>query len=567
MIDRLLRTLFTIRHMKPTQLAFFLIRRKLPAARVVAPATVVSHSDIALMPPIAVEGGCISTTQFEYLNQVHDFGERIDWSCAQLPRLWGYNLHYFDYLRNSSLPNEDKLALIDDWIASNPQGKQPGWEPFTASLRIVSWIFFFSRLNTKLNNSTLQSLYQQVLWLEKNDERHILANHYFENLKALLFAGVFFKGKDADRWLARAQRELAMQLSEQMLDDGGHFERSPQYHALMLENCLDIVNLVDSNPTRFDEQFRTQVREVCLRALSFLRDILFPDQQIPLFNDSAFGIAPEFQDLSSYAASLGLELPVKAQGPEIINKSASGLYGVRLNNDMLIMDCGEVGPAYQPGHTHCDLLSYELMSDGQRVIVDSGVMEYAPGETRHFQRSTAAHNTVTVGGLDQSEVWGEFRVARRAKVKSASVTSDGEMVNIEGAYHGFFPSRWQRGPGFSHSRKINVKLLKERIHSIIVIDRLGSIKKGSRNPEIRSYIHFHPDISLSKRSDREVWLNLQGDVLAVLELKQPDFLRFDLQIKSSSYSPEFGLAINNQSIVISAQGELPGELIYSLMFK
>ena len=86
-----------------------------------------------------------------------------------------------------------------------------------------------------------KELTKSVSWLEKNDERHILANHYFENLKALLFAGCFFIGKDADRWRERALVEIPKQLREQTLQDGGHYERSPQYHALMLENYLDII--------------------------------------------------------------------------------------------------------------------------------------------------------------------------------------------------------------------------------------------------------------------------------------------------------------------------------------
>jgi hypothetical protein len=61
-------------------------------------------------------------------------------------------------------------------------------------------------------------------------------------LRLLVFAGAFFEGGPAE-WLSSGLRILASQLPEQMLDDGGHFERSPMYHSLILEDVLDLINL------------------------------------------------------------------------------------------------------------------------------------------------------------------------------------------------------------------------------------------------------------------------------------------------------------------------------------
>lgn len=41
----------------------------------------------------------------------------------------------------------------------------------------------------------------------------------------------------ADRWLTRGLRILHDELDEQLLADGGHFERSPMYHALASRIC------------------------------------------------------------------------------------------------------------------------------------------------------------------------------------------------------------------------------------------------------------------------------------------------------------------------------------------
>ena len=61
------------------------------------------------------------------------------------------------------------------------------------------------------------------------------------------------------------------------------------------------------------------------------------------------------------------------------------------SGDRLLVDCGEIGPDYLPGHAHCDTLSFELSLSGQRVVVDSGCGIY-------------------VDGLNQPEIWGHIAV-------------------------------------------------------------------------------------------------------------------------------------------------------------
>lgn len=303
-------------------------------------------------------------------------------------------------------------------------------------------------------HSVLVSLYEQVLWLEKNLERHILANHYFENLKALAFSSAFFAGRYANRWRQKAGRGLLAQLAEQKLADGGHYERTPQYHSLMLENYLDLYNVVSHNRHLFEPSLYEALQVAAKAGLTFLADIVFPDRKIPLFNDSAFDVAPDFDELECYANRL---FPGEMFSPDscgtadstLIDKPHSRFYGYRQAQDMIVVECGAISPSYQPGHTHCGLLSYELMVAGERVIVDSGVCEYEPGQLRQIVRSTRAHNTVSVDGADQSEIWGEFRVARRAKVMSAGISRVANRILFWGV-------RWVlRSEGRSHAYSKN----------------------------------------------------------------------------------------------------------------
>jgi hypothetical protein len=72
---------------------------------------------------------------------------------------------------------------------------------------------------------------------------------------------------------------------------------------------------------------------------------------------------------------------------------------------------------HQVGHIHGDCLAIELSLGSTRVVVDAGTGTYLPGPERTYARSTAAHNTVTVGvgDPDQHELWASHRIGARAE--------------------------------------------------------------------------------------------------------------------------------------------------------
>jgi uncharacterized heparinase superfamily protein len=99
-----------------------------------------------------------------------------------------------------------------------------------------------------LEPAWLDSLAVQVRWLRRRLEWHLLSNHLFANAKALMFGGAFFDGPEAGDWREGGLRILAREVPEQVLPDGGHFERSPMYHAILLEDMLDLLNLSRAFP-------------------------------------------------------------------------------------------------------------------------------------------------------------------------------------------------------------------------------------------------------------------------------------------------------------------------------
>ena len=488
-----------------------------------------------------------------FLNATRSFpAGAIDWACTDAPKLWRYNLHYHDFLHDPAYGQDEQARVIDGWIAGNPLGRGDGWEPYTVSLRIVNWVKLFLQppWRGRVPDAGLGSLAQQARWLERSVERHILANHYLKNGKALFFAGAYCDGLEAERWLREGTRILAEEADEQLLGDGGHYERSPMYHAIVTEDYLDALNLAAQNEGLLDGALWAKLAGTARKALEFLDTVCFPDGQIPLFNDAAFGIAPTPGDLFGYGERIvGFARRSPAAGVALASLGETGYYVVRDGADMLVVDCGRIGPDYQPGHAHCDTLSYELALDGRRVVVDSGVQDYEDSPTRRYARSTRAHNTVSVDGAEQSEVWGVFRVGRRARPLGARLAAVGAGgARFEGGHDGF---RYLPG------RPVHWRTIDYQTPGIWAVeDRI----EGRGRHRIESYVHLHPDLKVERVGAEWGITTADGTRVAVFEPAADTGVR----VESGWYFPEFGRVLENPLIVLSAEGTLPLTIAYRI---
>jgi uncharacterized heparinase superfamily protein len=359
------------------------------------------------------------------------------WNDPSIGKLWLYNLHYFDdLLASSALRRDEHRAFMDRWISENPPANGNGWEPYPTSLRIVNWIKW-SLEGGDIHNAAWQSLAVQTRWLAQRIEHHLQANHLFVNAKALVFAGLAASGGEARAWLEQGCRLLGKQMSEQILTDGGHFERSPMYHALILEDILDLLNAFNAWSDRASQSDVIRLRQVIPPMLDWLRAMSHPDGHPSLFNDCAFGIAPTLRDLLDYAGRLGVGQRC-ASRPALVDLADSGYFSAALEKAFLVVDAAPIGPDIQPGHAHADTLSFELSVGEERIVVNGGTSTYTVGQQRILERSTRSHSTLQLGEVDSSEVWGGFRVARRARItsRSSECRPDG-MVVISASHDGY----------------------------------------------------------------------------------------------------------------------------------
>lgn len=498
--------------------------------------------------PAARESSMIDESCFVFLNVEGTLAE-VGWDGPQREKLWRYNQHYFDDLNADGAEERQRWheELLADWVAANPPPHGTGWEPYPTSLRIVNWVKW-SLAGNSLTDDCLHSLAIQARWLRRRLEWHLLGNHLFANGKALVFAGLFFEGPEASAWLRCGVRLIARELPEQILTDGGHFERSPMYHALALEDLLDLINLIRACKDVDDVgTFLTMLETRVGPMLTWLCTMCHPDGELSFFNDSALGIAPSPGNIVAYARRLGFDKAIlgappltsqnKILSPIATSLQPSGYVRIDAQDALTLIDVAPIGPDYLPGHAHADSLSFEFSAFGQRVFVNSGTSVYGVGDERLRQRGTAAHNTVTVNEANSSEVWSGFRVARRAKPIDLNIKGSAQRVRVSCGHSGY---QQTQEPPVTHFREWIMTATELKIS-----DELRPLTAVNFHSAEARY-HLHPAVSI-----------VANDLSSSVTLRLPNGqdIRFialvPISVESATWHPRFGISEPTSCIVLS----------------
>lgn len=498
--------------------------------------------------------------RFNFLNHSVTYAPKIKWNDPAQEKLWLYNLHYFDYLlplaSDVSRQNyQVAKSLLTDWIAENPVGRGNGWEPYPLSLRLVNWLYFYRfyesyfRGDDEFRTEFLNSLYRQYRFLARFIEYHLMANHLFANLKALLWSSLFFREEKA---FAGFRRRFLQQVDEQILPDGGHFELSPMYHSIILTDLLDMVNLLTNSDPGFSEPVSERLREdvsefsgIADKMLDWLALMRHPDGKIALFGDSAFQVAPEFPELMRYYRQLtggSYREPPPVSASFLKDSGYAVMQGA---GQKLIADGGRLGVNYQPGHAHCDLTTYEYSFNGVRFIVDSGVGSYLPDERRRLARSVWGHNVTVVNDLEQAEIWKAFRMGRRVQPEKSELVRGENRLLFTVQY----VNRLRKKRAYRLRREIEMVYESYfRINDSVIAGELFSLK---------SLIHLHPDVEPETGTGRAVLRRAGKEVVLLWDARLAK-----AKISDGFYHPEFGKQVPAKMLILQPVIDRPGDIYY-----
>lgn len=493
-----------------------------------------------------------SVVSFSFLKQERQLPWPIHWNDPQWPRLWEFHLHYFDWARewlNDALSAghwPDRAAplqpLLDSWIASNSSGRGDGWHSYTLSLRTRNWIALFRGCPALATPERLQSLWQQLCWLQAHPEHCHGGNHWLENLTALAIGGLQFDGPKAIRMHCRAMRLLQRELRQQVLSDGGHEERSASYHLLMLNRLAELAHILQT--TCSDQP--SWLMETIESMAHWAELIRLETGAAPRFNDSAADAAPPLDTVLAFAKALLPQLSPSVEHPRaqavVTDLPDTGWTLLRPGHGWeLLFKCGVPCPNHLPPHVHSDQLSFELCRYGRWLLSEAGTSNYGNGPERGYERSGAAHNVLQLGlagpsgeiqWIEPVEVWGGFRAARKAQPRDrqSGELSDGSCF-AAGSHDGFDRI------GASHLRYVELSDARPNFITLIVDDMVTN----RRSLHFRQWWHLAPGI-----------LN---ELLDALTFEAPTAAAIHTSWHTTWFSEGFGQRTPRQTLCLS--GRLP----------
>jgi len=354
-------------------------------------------------------------------------------------------------------------ALLSSWYAANPPWRGINWcSALEVAFRVWSWIWVWhiagQALSANARRSLLKALYRHGRYLERNLSFYFSPNTHLLGEAVVLDAlgRLFPQFPHSSDWRAVGTSVTRQQLQSQVQNDGSHFEQSTYYHVYALDMFLAHYAIA-----------REPLPQKVARMGEFLHALLGPRREMPFLGDddggrffhpygpgSQFGRAtlatsatlltrPEWSgttaDLHVQAAwwigEAAFQNTASGEPPASAFFADTGLWIVTHGDLHVIADVGPFGPA-SAGHSHSDTLSLVLRIGQEELLIDSGTFSYLgdPAARDRF-RSTAAHNTVRAGNLDQATTDGPFRWIDKPAVR---VIDRGEhFLEAECIGHGF----------------------------------------------------------------------------------------------------------------------------------
>jgi hypothetical protein len=341
------------------------------------------------------------------------------------------------------------VAQFRDWTAENPVYHGANWAcTMEVAIRAVNliWSAFLIRQSAAFSAEVrllfLKAMLAHGRFIFRNLEyserlvsgklQPLNGNHYLSDLVGLGCLALLFPFfKEAARWQSFAINEFCREVVSQVDADGVDHEYSCNYHRLVFEMAASLIRLVQLHGVSLPQEVLRRAE----RMAEFIWQYSKPDGRAPLVRDIDSGrfliLGNQELETHTHAQAIGavlfgradlltwplpedlfwlfgrrcLELQQddsrKRPPPRSRGFKHSGFYVLREGPLYLLALACPVGMKGHCGHSHNDLLSFELHAHGQTFLADPGAYVYSryPHWRNRF-RATSSHNTVQVDGQE-----------------------------------------------------------------------------------------------------------------------------------------------------------------------
>jgi hypothetical protein len=529
----------------------------------------------------------------DYAQLGRDSDVKVPWELSRLQ--WAIPAGQAYLLSGDERYALECRRILEQWMSANPYAQSVNWVvTMEVGLRIFTWTWLIracggSRAwnDDAFRERLLRMLYLHGEFTERYIERaDVNGNHFTADAAALVCIGLFFGNRgDSARWLESGWRELCEAITSQVHADGVDFEASVPYHRLVQELFLLPAMYRRRAELPVSPEYWARLRAMAEFTAAYTRS----DGSAPIWGDNddaralPFGGQPlhDHRYLPQVIGTLldDVDLMSSVRGPtaELFWLAGSeavrgwrrleprsvmsrafphgGFFILRNQHDHVFVDCGPMGLADRGGHGHNDLLSFDAMLCGVRVIADSGCYVYtASVEERNLFRSTSYHNTPRIDGqeinrlIDPLLLW-NLRNDARPEVRSWQPGADRDVLSI--AHSGYMRFAEPVTP-------LRTIILDHTRHELEVRDGF----EGSGTHEIEVPFLLAPGVVVAQEADRSYVLEASA---GVFRLNWTSISEWRVEQRRARHAPSYGVLCERAALVFRHNGSLPGELRISIM--
>jgi len=467
------------------------------------------------------------------------------WKTNTKDKIEFENLHSFLWLarldrKNSKIITKD---IIKSWINIFFNYEPNTWEMEITAKRIIAWS---SNIDITLEDSGkvykekfFISLIKQSNFLLKNLNSLLHEKSKIICCAAIILSGLIFKENDLNYKIGIKELE---RIIKNYFDVTG-FPKSRNPEELFI--CIKYLILIREWLKESQRPIPDFLNEIIHKCGNCYAILSCKNNQFPLFNGAT---EINHKDYDLFLKTLKYKFTNKEH-------EVADLVKIKKKKFEFFIDCGNPPPDNFAKYYQAGCLAFELISNKQKIICNSGYGKYSSLKLASISRSTAAHSTLYINDTSScifqknkfiNKIYGSSLVERH-RVINKNYTEDKDFYSIIAAHNGY-----EKKFGYIHTRSI--KILKKE-DKIFGQDELKKTKNYSNSLVYFIRFHIYPGIKIVKtKAGNSILISLPNGEGWLLQNKTKNF-----EIEKNIFLGNKNKIINNESVTFS--GNINEEII------
>ena len=430
------------------------------------------------------------------LNSVRKFTTNL-WKITNLENDKTKKLHDFGWLPALNIKTEKELGclIVDQWINNFSNYNEKYWTFDVITMRLINWIssydIIFKNSDLIFRSKVINNIVKQAKHLFKNINLINTGIDKIKSLAALILVGNSFE--QYEEYTQFGLKNLEDELSDFINKDGFVKTKNPEDLFWTLYFLVLIKEWLILSRKQTPAFINIYINSLGI-SFKFLR---FSNGDLPLFNGANQINTERFYE---YLESRGYEF-------ENMENIFCGYAKIKSKKIEIFMDANNPSSMLHSRNYQAGPLSFELSSNGEKFICNSGSAKNLGEELSYLSSSTAAHSTITINDTSSCifqknkmirKYFGNSLIEKHDIFKK-EFKNDKEFIRCTIGHNGY-----EKRFKLLHERQIT--LFKNKSH-VEGIDNLKCKNLENKNLTYSVRFHIHPDIRITKTMGNDILLS------------------------------------------------------------